>query len=162
MNSIVVADAGPLLYLVLIDCADLLEKLFDRVFIPAGVRDELLDRGAPETVRIWIGLEKSWLSVEPVTQPQAIRGLHKGESEALLLALQIRASGVLMDDLDGRAAARRLGIPVIGTVGVLERAAELKLMELPEAIAKLRRTNFFASPELLEAALERDRKRRAK
>jgi predicted nucleic acid-binding protein len=148
MNSIVVADAGPLLYLVLIDCADLLEKLFDRVFVPAGVRDELLDRGAPETVRTWIGLEKSWLSVEPVTLPQAIRGL------------QIRASGVLMDDLDGRTAARRLDIPVIGTVGVLERAAELKLMELPEAIAKLRRTNFFASPELLDAALERDRKRR--
>lgn len=160
MNSIVVADAGPLHYLVLIDCADLLEKLFDRVLIPAAVRDELLDRAAPEKVAAWIRTKRSWLSIESVAQPQAIRGLHKGEAEALQLALQTHAAGVLMDDLDGRAAARRLGIVVIGTVGLLERLAELELIQLPEALARLRQTSFFASPDLLEAALERDRKRR--
>jgi predicted nucleic acid-binding protein len=86
--------------------------------------------------------------------------LHQGEAEALQLALQTKASGVLMDDLDGRAAARRLGLTVIGTLGLLERAAEKGLVELPQAVARLRATSFFVSEELLEAALERDRQRR--
>jgi hypothetical protein len=42
MSSIVVADAGPLHYLVLIDCGETLGTLFDHVLIPFAVRDELL------------------------------------------------------------------------------------------------------------------------
>jgi predicted nucleic acid-binding protein len=91
---------------------------------------------------------------------QPIHGLHPGEVEALQLALQVKASGVLMDDFDGRKAARQLGLSVIGTVGLLERAAEKRLIEFPDAVARLRQTNFFISPEFLVQALERDRLRR--
>ena len=54
MTSIVVADAGPLHYLVLVDCAGILEKLFDQVLVPCAVRDELLQLNTPETVKAWI------------------------------------------------------------------------------------------------------------
>ena len=64
-----------------------------------------------------------------------------------------------MDDLDGRAAARQLGLLVIGTIGLLERAAEKELIELPKAIAKLRQTNIFISDSLFNDALERERQR---
>jgi len=160
MNRIVVADAGPLHYLILIDCVDVLPKLFERVFIPAGVRDELVCSGAPEKVRTWIDTKINWLLVESLKNPLPVHGLHQGEAEALQLALQISATCILMDDYAGRSAARHLSIPVIGTIGLLERAAELDLIGLPIAIAKLRATNFFASPELLEAALQRERDRR--
>jgi hypothetical protein len=160
MNRVAVADTGPLHYLILIDCAEILARLFDRILIPAAVRDELLNSTAPAKVKNWIGGKKTWLSIETLKNSQAIRGLHRGEAEALQLALQHKTPFVLMDDLDGRAAAKQLGLLVVGTIGLLERAAELQLIELPEVIAKLRRTNFFAAPELLEAALERDRTRR--
>jgi len=66
-----------------------------------------------------------------------------------------------MDDRDGRKAARQLGLPVIiSTIGLLELAAEKQLIKLPDAIAQLRQTNFFISPEILDQALERDRLRR--
>jgi predicted nucleic acid-binding protein len=159
MSDIIVADAGPLHYLVLVDCADLLSKLFDRVLVPIEVRDELLHRNAPARVKNWIGSPPPWLVVEPVGQFHAMAGLHPGEAAALQLALQAKPIALLMDDMDGRAAARRLGLTVIGTIGILERMAELRLIELPETIAKLRRTNFFVSPELLNAALKRDRQR---
>jgi predicted nucleic acid-binding protein len=162
MSSIVVADAGPLHYLVLIDSADVLGKLFDRIFIPGAVRDELIHGGTPEKVREWILLSHPWLEVQTIADIQPIHGLHQGEIEAIQLALKIQASGVLMDDLDGRKAARSLGLAVVGTLGVLERAAEKGLLNLSEAAAKLRRTNFFVSPELLDAALERERLRRKK
>jgi predicted nucleic acid-binding protein len=162
MSSIVVADARPLHYLVLVDCASALEKLFDRVYVPFAVRDELLHGSGPEKVKNWISASKSWLEFRQVTDLQPIHGLHEGEVEAIQLALRIKAAGVLMDDMDGRHAARELGLTVIGTVGLLERAAEENLIDLADAIAKLRQTNFFISPELLEAALDRDRQRRNK
>jgi len=73
----------------------------------------------------------------------------------------VQATAVLLDDIDARAAARRLGLQAIGTVAILERAAEKGLIGLPSAIEKLRRTSFFISPEILDAALERDRQRRS-
>src|SRR2546426_878659 len=103
MSSIVVADAGPLHYLVLIDCGEILGRLFDHVVIPFAVRDELLHLRAPQKVKDWIISPRPWLELVPVTQPQPVHGLHRGETEALQLALERRADAVLMDDL---AAAR--------------------------------------------------------
>jgi predicted nucleic acid-binding protein len=160
MSSIVVADAGPLHYLVLIDCGEILGRLFDHVLIPFAVRDELLHPRALQKVKDWIISPRPWLELVPVTQPQPVHGLHRGETEALQLALERRAEAVLMDDLDGRAAARRLGIPTIYTIAILELAAEKGLIELPAAIAKLQQTSFFISREILDAALERDKERR--
>ena len=65
-----------------------------------------------------------------------------------------------MDDTDGRAAARQLGLVAIFTVALLERAAEKGLLDLPSSIARLRQTSFFISPDILDAALERDRQRK--
>jgi len=96
-----------------------------------------------------------------VTHPQPIGHLHRGEAEALQLALPAKAACVLMDDLDGRSEARRLGLVVVGTVGLLERAAEKGLIELPVAFSRLRGTNFFVSDELLAATLARARQRKS-
>ena len=41
-GRLVIADASPLHYLVLIGCSDILPALFETVFIPTVVRDELL------------------------------------------------------------------------------------------------------------------------
>ena len=160
MSGVIVSDAGPLHYLVLVDCADFLPELFERVLIPSLVLDELLHSSTPQKVKDWMENAPPWLKIEPVINLRPLDRLHKGESAALQLALQTRASTILMDDLDGRFAARRLDLIPVGTLGVLERMAELGIMELYAVIAKLRRTNFFISPELLDAALERDRRRR--
>jgi len=48
----------------------------------------------------------------------------------------------------------------IGAIGLVERAAEKELIDLPSAIAKLRGTNFFLAEELIAAALARDRQRK--
>jgi|SRR6185503_1221983 len=158
--NIVVADAGPLHYLVLIDCAEILASLFGHVLVPFAVRDELIHPGAPTKVKDWILQLRPWLEITPITQVQPVRGLHRGETEALQLALERNAAAILIDDMDGRAAARRLGIPTIFTVAILELAAEKGLIDLPSAIGKLRQTSFFVSKEILDAALERERQRR--
>ncbi len=159
-TNLVVADAGPLHYLILIDCAEVLGDLFDHVLVPFAVRDELLHAKAPQKVKDWLLTPRPWLEMTGAANVQPVRGLHKGETEALQLALERKADAVLMDDMDGRAAARQLGIPAIFTVAILELAAEKHLIELPGAIAKLQQTSIFVSKQILHAALERDSKRR--
>ena len=90
------------------------------LLVPFAVRDELLHPRAPQKVKDWIVSPRPWLELAPVLQSPVVRGLHKGETEARQLALERRADAVLMDDTDGRAAARRLGIPTIFTIAILE------------------------------------------
>jgi predicted nucleic acid-binding protein len=160
--SIVVSDAGPVHYLILIDCADTLEALFDHVLIPSAVRDELFHPNAPKKVRDWLSKARPWFESCAVENPKPIRGIHKGEAEAIQLAVRKNARGILLDDLAARKAAREMNLSVIGTVAVLELAAERNLIELSASISKLKSTNIFVPSELLVAALERDRKRRGK
>jgi predicted nucleic acid-binding protein len=91
---LVVADTGPLNYLVLIDAIELLPKLFEKVFIPEAVRDELLDQDAPAIVRAWAAEPPAWLEVRTVSSAvddPAWRALDIGEREALALARTLGA-----------------------------------------------------------------------
>jgi len=158
----VVTDAGPLHYLILIDCADVLPQVFGRILVPLAVRDELLHHGAPQKVKNWIVSAPGWLEIAEVQTSESVRGLHKGEAEALQLALKENAAAILIDDMDGRAAARKLGLIPIFTIALLELAAERSFVDFPDVVKKLRQTNFFLSDAILDAALERDRQRRSR
>lgn len=65
-----------------------------------------------------------------------------------------------MDDREGVEEARRLGLTVIGTLGVLDRAAARGLVELAPALDRLRQTNFRVHPGLLDGLLAADRRRK--
>jgi predicted nucleic acid-binding protein len=83
-----------------------------------------------------------------------------GELEAICLAREIKAAAVLMDDRAGRSAAIHCGLAVIGTIGLLEQAAARGLLELPDTMERLRRTNARLAPDLIRAALQRDKARK--
>jgi predicted nucleic acid-binding protein len=57
---IVVADTGPINYLILIGHIDVLPILFERVILPSAVRDELMESKAPTAVRDWIAAPPYW------------------------------------------------------------------------------------------------------
>ena len=165
MPRVVISDTSPVRYRVLIGEADLLPALYSEVLIPEAVADELNQPATPEPVRRWIAHRPSWLQVVPRTaRPASISlpDLDPGEHEAILLALDLKADLVLMDDREGVEEARRLGLIVTGTLGVLDRAAESGLVELSQAIATLRQTNFRADPALLDRLLASDNRRSKK
>jgi predicted nucleic acid-binding protein len=74
--------------------------------------------------------------------------LQAGEREAITLALELGHKALLLDESEAREVARRCGLIPIGMVGLLLKASALGLVSLPEASARLRRTNFRASAEL--------------
>jgi len=148
---IVVSDTSPLSYLVLIELHDLLPKLLNRVLIPEAVHRELLSAGAPEPVRRFLAEAPGWLEVRPSPETSNPPGhLDSGERDAISLALLVRADMVLLDERKGRQAAREHGLRVSGTLGVIRAAAHRNLVTLEDALARLEKTNFRASPRLLK------------
>jgi predicted nucleic acid-binding protein len=65
---------------------------------------------------------------------------------------------LLIDDFQGRKAAVRRGIRVLGALGLLERAANAGLLQLEDAIDRIRQTDFRVSDDLIDAILNRYRK----
>ena len=63
---IVVADAGPLHYLILIGAVDVLGPLYNRVVLPEAVAQELRYQRAPAAVRAWISSLPGWAEIRPV------------------------------------------------------------------------------------------------
>jgi predicted nucleic acid-binding protein len=81
--------------------------------------------------------------------------LGAGERQAIGLAQQLQADALRIDDRDGRKEAQQRQLKVIGTLGVLADAAEIGLLDLPEAIRRLQQTTFRAPPRLLKSLLDR-------
>ena len=150
----VVSDTSPLCHAVWIGEAAILPALFGRIVIPIGVAEELADEGAPGVVRSWIAQPPDWLEVRAVavgkTLP-ALNRLHRGEREALILARQLDADLVLVDELAARRAAERLGLRVMGLLGVLDEAARRRRLDFSSALDRLVATDFYLSPQLIEA-----------
>lgn len=153
---IVVADTSPINYMVLIEEIEILAKMYRRVVIPEAVRNELSRSSAPEVVRMWIGQPPEWLEVRnPSGFPDpSLAALDLGERDAILLAEELQADELVVDDREGRREAQKRGIPVIGTLGVLREAATLGLLDLPAAVARLQATNFHIDPDVLARLLQ--------
>ena len=156
---IVVADTGPIHYLVLIGTIDLLPALYRTVVIPSAVASELSDQHTPLPVRAWFESGPSWLHVHHAQALNALlTHLDRGEHEALSIAGELTASLFVSDDAAGRRAAQGIaGLRVSGTLGVLYQAAlQGHLGAEPgdgfdEAVTRLRETNFFFNARLDEA-----------
>jgi predicted nucleic acid-binding protein len=143
---IVVADAGPINYLVLIDAAHVLEPLYGRVLVPQSVAGELQDAKTPAPVQAWIAMPPAWCDIRPDPPfDPALDFLDAGERAAITLAISIHADRLLIDEQDGRAAAERRHLLITGTLGVLADAHSAGLLDFETALAKLRLTSFYAT-----------------
>jgi predicted nucleic acid-binding protein len=151
---IVVADTSPINYLISINEIAVLPKLYGAVIIPPAVRDELSADRAPEIVRRWIAAPPAWLEIrKPTMEPDAellAADLDAGELDAILLAQELAASELILDDMDGRKEAERRHIHAIGTLGVLRLAAKERYLNLKDALTRLRATNFYIAQELFD------------
>jgi len=113
----------------------LLEEKFKRVFIPEAVWQEVVESGEGEP-----GAEAvqnaAWVEVMEVGNKNLVKALQEfvdsGESEAIALALEIKADLILMDEKEARVLARKYGLNVMGTVGNLvwaKKAGRIKTLK---------------------------------
>lgn len=120
----VIVNTSPLQYLHQTGLLELLPKLFGRVVIPGAVVAEV-SRGRQMGINLPNLQPLPWVEVRDPLSPAGVLlawDLGAGESAVLSLALERRGSWVVLDDRLARQAAASLGVPLLGTAGILLRA----------------------------------------
>jgi len=159
---IVVADTSPINYLVLIDAVGVLPALYENIVVPQAVFAELQVAETPEKVRDFVKVLPPWFDVRQATVllDSELSELDAGEREAIALVEELNADALIIDERAGREQARKRGIFIIGTLGILNSAAEKGLLDLPDALKKLQQTSFRASEKLISDLLKLDADRK--
>ena len=81
--------------------------------------------------------------------------LDLGEAETIVLAIELGADWVLMDERKGRRKVSQLGLNKIGTLGILLRAKRAGyISSLKEEVERLRERGFSISDSVIKAVLE--------
>lgn len=125
---IVVSDTSPITNLAAIGQLDLLRQLYTTIVIPVAVYNEMVAvaRLVPGAVEVQT---LSWIQTQTVANVQSVIDIQisqddidRGEAEAIILALELKADLLLMDERRGRALAANYGLSVTGLLGVLLQA----------------------------------------
>lgn len=151
--SVVVSDSSPLNFLVRLGAEGVLPRLFGRVLVPDEVVAERSHPSAPELVRGFAARPPAWLEVRTPRSTPEIPRLHRGESAAIALAIELESRLVLMDDRAARHEAIRRGLRPVGLLGVLDRAARAGLIPLREMLQALP-SDYRIDPALVRRLLE--------
>lgn len=164
MNTqVVISDAGPLIALAKAGALQLLRSLFGSVSITPVVLAEILPATGsfPEQNLLKQTLDEGWIHVlnTPVYQHNPLdTGLDPGEASSILAANALRSQGkrilLIMDDRAGKLQARRSGLSVMGTAGVVglaqNRGATPAARPILEAMV---RGGYFIGKAPIEAVL---------
>jgi len=155
---IVVSNTTPLIGLAVIQRFDLLRQIFGTITIAPAVWDEAVTAGREAGGAKAEVSGADWIRTVDVADRRVVEELldemDLGEAETLVLAQQLRADWVLMDEKKGRRKATQLGLNRIGTVGILLKAKEIGLLPVirPE-LTRLRELGFSISQSVYESVL---------
>lgn len=155
--NIIVADAGPLIFLAKLGRLDLIQNQGEEVYIPNAVFNEIRAKKDGASAKIEQAT-KNWLQVKKVKNQEAVNlllaDLDIGEAEVIVLANELKANRLILDDLDARRFARRINIPIIGTLGILLSAKlQEKIPSVNDEILKLQKHGFWANEKLIDEIL---------
>lgn len=152
----VVVDTTPLIALSLVERLDLLRSLYGRVIVPPAVRIEIEAGGSRGIGSDVVGAEQ-WIETRDLLRPsraELLADLDRGEAEVIALAQEQGARLVVIDERLGRLHARRLGLEVTGTLGVLLAAKQRgQVREIAGLVQRLRDEGIFLSDALVEQTL---------
>jgi len=147
MPDVVISDTSCLIILSNIQELDLLKRVYKNVITTPEIANEF-----GELLPSWVKI-KSPIDVKK----QHIFELQvdKGEASAIALALETPGSLLILDDLQARTFAEKLGIVITGTLGVIIKAKLNGIIpSVKPLLAKIKQTNFRISSALEEIVLK--------
>lgn len=159
---IVVSDTTPLISFMKMNRLWVLKDIFGKIVIPNAVYKELtgnityIDEAAliKECEYIRIDNIDNSMAVEIL---QNTTGLDAGESEAIVLAREIHADILLIDEHKGRRVAKDIGLNITGTIGILLHGYDMGLLnenDISECIISLQSSGIRVSKRLIELIQE--------
>ena len=155
----VVADSSPLVILAKLGCLDFLNRIFPRVYITTEVHYEVVIAGAGLPGALEVS-KAEWIEVKAVQNPAGLDsaqrkyGLGPGEMSTILLAKEIGANPVLLDDYKARKLAKAERLEILGSVGLLESFyLRHYLTDLGSVFRQLLTHNVYVDQRLLDRRL---------
>lgn len=150
----VVANTTPLIALTNTGHLNLLRELYGEILIPQAVMDEIKSEPAKSAVE-----QSDWIKVCSIADDSPKKlfraRLHAGEVEVMILAGEINADLLIIDDNAAKKTAKYLGMNVTGTLGVLLRAKrEGRLTAVKPVLVALRADGMFISDEIVSYVLK--------
>ena len=155
---IIISDNSALSALAETDLLYLLPSLFGEVVITESVRRECEHPGAPEALRAWIAKPVVWLRIvpDPDTLLPETANLGPGEASSITLGWQHRREcRLILDEKRGRRVAAALGLPKSGVLSIVADAANLRLVNFDDALARLVAVDFHMSDAVIAAVRAR-------
>jgi hypothetical protein len=119
---IVIRDTSPITSLAAIGKLDLLQQVYGTIIIPQGVYNEMANLAyeVPGTKEV---TTLPWIETKPVSNLALVEHLKteldQGESEAIALAIELKADLLIIDENPGRNVAKMLNLNFIGILGIL-------------------------------------------
>ena len=153
----VVANSTPLVHLSAMRRLALLEELFSEIWIPKAVYQEIVVDGVGKPGAVEAKNAK-WIKSVAVEDELAVTALNShlglGESACIVLAKQMAADLVIMDDRLARIQAEALELKVTGTIGLLLLADERQMLNFRDALDDLLTTGFRLSPKVYDHVIQ--------
>jgi len=151
---IAVADSSVLIGLSAIGHLHLLKALFGReILIPFAVWREVVEQGEKRPGARQVS-SADWIIVQNVDSSDLLRllkiDLDAGEAEAIVLAKEINADVIFLDERDARKKAKFLDLKILGTIGILIKAKQSgEIQSLEKVLNDLRFQAHFRISDLL-------------
>lgn len=130
-----VCNASPIIGLSIIGKLDLLWQIFDEVFIPEEVYNEVTDNnnlknfGEYELKEVVKNQNIKLYKIQNTAFIEQMYGrLHKGELEVMIAAKELKISRVIIDDRPARNFSETMLLKSIGLIGILITAKKLGLI----------------------------------
>lgn len=121
----IVSDTSPISNLLSINRLDILKNLFGEIAIPQEVAEEV-EQISEFGVDTTAFRQAEWISRHEISDKalfeQLRTQLDKGESAAIVLAQELSASLLLVDEKAGRKIAEEMGLKVMGLLGVIAQS----------------------------------------
>jgi predicted nucleic acid-binding protein len=151
-----VINASPVILLAKAGVIHLLPRLCDQQVVPAGVVEEVAVGVLGDAGRAWLAKEGAVFVRDTGPLPDQLRDaeLGHGEAEVIAWALLHRGFKAVLDDKRGRFWAKRLGAPVIGSLGAVVLMKQRGLISTAAPVLqRIRSAGAYVNETAIRAAL---------
>jgi len=152
----VVSNTTPLITLLSIGKLNLLKELYGQIIVPFAVYQEI-EHGKDKPFYTDLSMI-DWIEIKKINNPYTVKylsDLDEGEAEVIILANELKADLVLLDEKLARSFAQRLSITYTGTLGILLKAKQLRLIEsIGQCIKSMEINGIWFSNSLIDEVLK--------
>lgn len=154
----VIVNTTPLIALSHVGQLNLLKELYGEIIIPQAVYEEVSVK-VDSACKKEVDSSLDWIRVEKISNQMAKdmykTQLHEGEVEVMILAKEVAADVVIIDDANAKKYAKYLKLPVTGTLGVLLRARQMGYVDkLEPVLRQMVEKGIYISQSLIELCLK--------